>query len=293
MTISENGTVYYYVTNLQGDVMAILNSSGTEVVRYSYNAWGKKRNISGTMESTVGTYNPLRYRGYVYDQETDLYYLQSRYYNPAIGRFINADAFASTGDGVMGNNMFVYCGNNPVNRVDKTGERYEVIDPGALGGYGGGFSIASLLLPFTWIASIFGGTKAKEPSKAVTVAPAKKEIVVNKIEEQIRTDALAITTDPSDVVIYRYNTTKNKNLAPRKGIDYDGLSFSTIPPKSGQKAVCTTINTVNSTGLLLTIQKGTHVAIVPAHATVETWMATGMDSIWSKTLSVIVFEVRG
>ena len=127
MTISENGTVYYYVTNLQGDVMAILNSGGTEVVRYSYNAWGKKRNISGTMASTLGTYNPLRYRGYVYDQETDLYYLQSRYYNPAIGRFINADAFASTGDGVMGNNMFAYCGNNPVTRIDQKGESFAVV----------------------------------------------------------------------------------------------------------------------------------------------------------------------
>lgn len=93
MTISENGTVYYYVTNLQGDVMAILNSSGAEVARYAYDAWGRRLGISGTMASTLGTYNPLRYRGYVYDTETDLYYLQSRYYAPSIGKFINADAW--------------------------------------------------------------------------------------------------------------------------------------------------------------------------------------------------------
>ena len=145
---------------------------------------GKVLSIIGTMASTLGTYNPLRYRGYVYDQETGLYYLQSRYYNPTLGRFLTADAFASTGDGVMGNNMFAYCGNNPANRVDKSGERYEVIDPNAVGSYGGGgFSIASLLFPFTWIASIFGGTKAEESSKAVTVALAKTN-VVSKTEEK-------------------------------------------------------------------------------------------------------------
>ena len=63
-------------------------------------------------------YNPLRYRGYVYDTETGLYYLQSRYYDPKIGRFINADAFPSTGQGFIGNNMFAYCGNDPVNRTE-------------------------------------------------------------------------------------------------------------------------------------------------------------------------------
>ena len=73
------------------------------------------------MASTLGLHNPLRYRGYIYDPETALYYLQSRYYDPDVGRFINADAFASTGQGILGNNMFAYCGNNPVNMTDETG----------------------------------------------------------------------------------------------------------------------------------------------------------------------------
>ncbi len=77
--------------------------------------------ISGTIASTLGQYNPLRYRGYVYDRETGLYYLQSRYYNPEIGRFINADSYAATGQGALGNNMFAYCNNNPVNMYDNTG----------------------------------------------------------------------------------------------------------------------------------------------------------------------------
>ena len=76
------------------------------------------------MASTLGTKNPLRYRGYVYDNDTQLYYCQSRYYDPALGRFLNADAFASTGQGILGNNMFAYCGNNPISRVDATGQAW-------------------------------------------------------------------------------------------------------------------------------------------------------------------------
>lgn len=69
----------------------------------------------------LGAVNPLRYRGYVYDTETGLYYLNSRYYNPVWGRFVNADGYASTGQGFDGHNMFAYCGNEPVNRYDVGG----------------------------------------------------------------------------------------------------------------------------------------------------------------------------
>ena len=74
------------------------------------------------MASTLGVQNPFRYRSYVYDNETGLYYLQSRYYDPQLGRFINADAFASTGQGLLGNNMFAYCQNNPVVYADYEGK---------------------------------------------------------------------------------------------------------------------------------------------------------------------------
>ncbi len=101
------------------------------------------------MAGTLGANNPLRYRGYVYDRETGLYYLQSRYYNPKIGRFINADAFTSTGQGLLGNNMFAYCRNNPVCRIDISGtadadcvdesnEDWEPFDDAGRGGGGGG-----------------------------------------------------------------------------------------------------------------------------------------------------------
>ena len=112
---------YYYVTNLQGDVIAILDSNGTMVVNYHYDAYGVLLHIGGAMATSLGTLNPLTYRGYVYDHETGLYYLQSRYYNPTIRQFISPDAFVSTGQGYLGYNMFAYCLNNPVNMVDVTG----------------------------------------------------------------------------------------------------------------------------------------------------------------------------
>ena len=129
LSVTYDGTEYYYVLNLQGDVAAILDGSGNTVVTYTYDAWGNILATTGSMSGTLGFYNPLRYRGYVYDTETGLYYLQSRYYNPGLGRFINADAFTSTGQGLLGNNMFAYCLNNPVMLVDSLGSQpIEAID---------------------------------------------------------------------------------------------------------------------------------------------------------------------
>jgi len=91
--------------------------TGILPVTYSYDAWGNVLTATGDLANI----NPFRYRSYYYDAETYFYYLQSRYYDPAIGRFINADAFVSTGQGILGNNMFAYCNNNPVNLSDPNG----------------------------------------------------------------------------------------------------------------------------------------------------------------------------
>ena len=115
--IYNNGSTtatYYYITNLQGDVMYLVDSNGNQVAAYTYDPYGKILSATGTMAEI----NPLRYRGYYYDSETGLYYLQSRYYDPNTCRFINADSYASTGQGLMGYNMFAYCANNPVNMSD-------------------------------------------------------------------------------------------------------------------------------------------------------------------------------
>ena len=119
--IYTNGTAtpltYYYVLNLQGDVVGLVNANGESKANYTYNAWGEVLTATGTMAAI----NPLRYRGYYYDTETGFYYLQSRYYDPVTHRFINADSYTSTGAGILGTNMFAYCNNNPVNMIDPTG----------------------------------------------------------------------------------------------------------------------------------------------------------------------------
>jgi len=93
------------------------------LVTYNYDAWGNHTvSYENNGNTTAARYNPFRYRGYYYDVETGLYYLNSRYYDPQVGRFISADGFVSTGQDITGYNMFAYCGNNPVNRVDPTGQ---------------------------------------------------------------------------------------------------------------------------------------------------------------------------
>ena len=114
---------YYYITNLQGDVMYLVDASGNQVAAYSYDPYGKVLTSRGVMAEI----NPLRYRGYYQDNETGFYYLQSRYYDPAICRFINADSYTSTGQGYLGYNAFAYCNNDPVNRTDADGEFWDTV----------------------------------------------------------------------------------------------------------------------------------------------------------------------
>ncbi len=122
---------YYYIFNLQGDVIGILNSSGEEIVSYEYDVWGEilsVKDASGTRitdPTHIGNLNPIRYRGYYYDAETGFYYLQSRYYDPVTCRFINADStdvLTATPMGLTDKNLFAYCDNNPVMRYDDGGE---------------------------------------------------------------------------------------------------------------------------------------------------------------------------
>ena len=116
--------LYYYVLNAQGDVIALLNADGTLAASYNYGAWGNysvhdDKGAKITKASFIGHINPLRYRGYYYDRETRLYYLQSRYYDFANCRFINADGQFT--DGFIGSNLFAYCENNPIRYSDPTG----------------------------------------------------------------------------------------------------------------------------------------------------------------------------
>ena len=126
LSVNCNGTEYFYVKNAQGDVTGLVSTSGTRVVTYTYDAWGNLLATTGSLAATLGEQNPLRYRGYVYDTETGLYYLQSRYYNPGWGRFINADSLIDN-RGVHTQNVFAYCGNNPIIRTDGSGNIFHLV----------------------------------------------------------------------------------------------------------------------------------------------------------------------
>ncbi len=124
-----SGDDYVFRRNLQGDITGIFDSTGTLVVEYTYgNAWGFGITVSGSKAAEIGACNSLRYRGYYYDSESGLYYLNTRYYDPSICRFVNADGYVSTGQGTQGYNMYSYCGFNPVNMVDPTGNSWKAVE---------------------------------------------------------------------------------------------------------------------------------------------------------------------
>ena len=117
--------IYWFEKNLFGDVVAIYSANGTKLASYTYDAWG---NFTATYHNggnnTVIVNNPFTYRGYYYDKDLFLYYLGSRYYDSSIGRFVSEDSYISTGQGISANNMFVYCGNNPITRIDANGKSW-------------------------------------------------------------------------------------------------------------------------------------------------------------------------
>ena len=135
-TVEAGGTVknYYVVTNTRGDVTQIYNEAGDLQAAYTYDSWGKILSIKDgagnevTSDSSIGKLNSLRYRGYYYDDETGLFYVGSRYYNPEWGRFINADSTdvltSSTDVPNWDKNLFAYCDNDPINRADHDGDRW-------------------------------------------------------------------------------------------------------------------------------------------------------------------------
>ena len=121
---SYNGADYYYGKDSFGVIRYLYNTSGEVVTTYTYDAWGTVLSVTGTLAETVGTVTPVRYKSYYLDSETGWYYLQSRYYDPAVGRFLNADevAFIGATNTLLSNNLFVYCENCPVSASDVSGK---------------------------------------------------------------------------------------------------------------------------------------------------------------------------
>ena len=132
--LKANGDIFngYVICNSRGDVEELRKENGDLFARYVYDSWGNVIHIYDangaeiTSSTNIAVQNPIRYRGYYFDAESGLYYLQSRYYDPVTGRFLNADSLVDSSD-VLGFNMYAYCGNNPVARADTGGQFWDTV----------------------------------------------------------------------------------------------------------------------------------------------------------------------
>ena len=223
--IYKNGTAtaqtYCYVLNLQGDVVKLIwyipGFEYQEMAAYIYDAWGNILTATGTMAQI----NPLRYRGYYYDTETGLYYVSSRYYDPEVGRYLNADGYVSTGQGILGNNMFAYCGNNPVNNCDPSGQ----------------FFISALLVGGLVLGSalLLSGCSAKPEPKSEPYKSA--DDAARAFSEQVYSSSAYIRHEYSTEIYSRTvkgETTYNYN-PPRAGKPHSASVGNSTP--KGTKAV--------------------------------------------------------
>lgn len=121
LAVNIDGKYYIYIRNIQNNTIALVDKSGKIVVNYAYDSWGKLLSITSSLKDTIGIQNPFRYRGYYYDNETGMYYLKNRYYDPEIRRLLCLDRFFSTGHGSVEKNMISYCLNNPTTYFDPKG----------------------------------------------------------------------------------------------------------------------------------------------------------------------------
>ena len=146
-----DGKDYYYILNPTGDVIALVDTGWNTVVSYAYDSWGKVTAIEGDQD--LGKKNPLRYRGYYWDEETGLYYLASRYYDPEVGRFISADTIEvlKIQENFDDLNLYSYCNNNSVNYKDPNGN---------LAIAAGYVVLAAFVVSYVYIASIKNGLRS-------------------------------------------------------------------------------------------------------------------------------------
>ncbi len=215
---------YFFEKNLQGDIVAVYNEAGNQIGRYIYDAWGAVISAysntgytaTGNEWYIVDRYNPFRYRGYFYDVETKFYYLETRYYNPTWGRFVNADGVISdVGGDVRGYNVFAYCFNNPVNMSDQDGE-WPSWMPAALYLVS---SVVTIAAATVLIATTFGAGSVigvAAISAAATMAVKAIEVgalqyqksstdVINE-ETQEKKSSEQIATDVMETVIFNSDT---------------------------------------------------------------------------------------
>ena len=292
---AEAETECILVKNQQGDVERVISADGTILASYTYDAWG---NVL-TSEGSLAASNPIRYRGYYFDTETSLYYLQSRYYNPAVGRFVNGDSLLNGKAGTIGFNLFSYCGNNPLKHVDPSGYFFSDIlsfldtvlaeaqntVSSLTPAYAGcaGVALADGPLPFADILAFAGVMALTVGVLAYSVDHACQSS--SKAEEKAATAS-------TPIYIYRYRGTNPGNLVPTRMDEKlnSGLSFGLTPqPNSWQ----TTIEAVNSTGVLLAVIDGpAHVSVYPLGGTVTDWRQAGSSSVWTVALISVSTKIK-
>ena len=227
---------YFFEKNLQGDIVAVYNSNGKKICTYTYDAWGnctttRASGITSLESQIASSYNPFRYRGYYYDTQTGFYYLQSRYYNPEWGRFLNVDGYISTGSGLLGQNMFVYANNNPIMFSDPTGEFPWLII--------GIVAVAAVVIPtvVNHIVNAVNYSKIDEEIKdGYTTEEAKDEIdgILSKYSGDSESSKCRIEFNESAAkitnsykVTSRYDRQKISEIIGRTGLtnrEYDNMS---------------------------------------------------------------------
>lgn len=159
-------STYYYVKNLQNDIIGILDSNFNLIVNYQYDSWGNILSITDNVgnvivdTSHIGIINPYRYRSYYYDKETNLYYLNNRYYSLLLKRFLNADNIIGANQDVMSYNLYAYCGNNPIMYLDSEGYGLFGVLVGAIKGGINGVTkiVTNVVSGEKWYRGVLGST---------------------------------------------------------------------------------------------------------------------------------------
>ncbi len=233
ITALKYGNVYYfYRKDAQGNIIALIDSNGNKVVQYIYDAWGN-HSISG--DEVLGNLNPFRYRSYYYDTETGLYYLQTRYYDPETGRFISQDSIEyADPESINGLNLYAYCGNNPVMRVDPTGTDYlstsqiiDIISAVFELGIGGGLALVGWAYKTGVRPSNIGiGIYNKQVNKAIC-SLSKASNVLSKISTGMAVVSTIISVvDCINTDIKRgYSVDRVVSNAVTNTVIYGGLAF--------------------------------------------------------------------
>ena len=255
--------VFWYEKNLQGDIIAVYNSTGTKVATYTYSdAWGNHTvSYSNGGASTGVVYNPFRYRSYYYDKDLGMYYLQSRYYDAKICRFISADyasVITATPYALTDKNLYAYCDNNPVNRIDSEGNFWSQFVIGAVIGLAGGI-IDQIQSGEEWTVNAIAKIAVSTISGGITavVGPITGIIIsgiaggINSYlsyndNEQILADALSSSLSAAigcgaQLLVGRVlagsfikNASKTKLKTFANSLGYVGIDFKTASSWSGE-----------------------------------------------------------